>query len=548
MEPKCHNIAVSLENAARDFPNRRAIVVPHTGVSISFAELNDESSRIASGLNQYGLKKGDRVLLLVPFGIDFISIAFALFKAGTVPILIDPGLGRKNVLQCVEESQPKGMVAIPLAHSISRVFRKPFQSVRQRITVGSRWFWGGKTLDDLRRLAESNPNFVETFKDDPAAILFTSGSTGSPKGVLYTHGMFQRQLDTLRSCYGIQPGEIDLPTFPLFALFGVGIGMTSILPEMDFTRPAKVNPEMILQTATAQNVTSAFGSPALWDTVSRHCLKHNRKLPSIKRILLAGAPVPGSLLERFDRILEPESEIHTPYGATESLPVATMERKEVLADTFKKSQKGQGTCVGHVVPGIELKIISITDDPIPQWNDALELPQGKIGEIAVKGPWVTRCYFNREEATRLAKIEDAENSFWHRMGDVGYLDEQNRLWFCGRKSQRVQTAKGTLFTIQCEGVFNTHSRVKRSALVGVGTAGQQKPAIIIELENSGESSGDSSHGELIKELSELGNQYAHTRQVKDILIHPEFPVDIRHNAKIFREQLAEWAIGKISRE
>ncbi|MDP7058549.1 MAG: AMP-binding protein, partial [Nitrospinaceae bacterium] len=138
MEPKCHNIAVSLENAARDFPNRRAIVVPHTSVSISFAELNDESSRIASGLNQYGLKKGDRVLLLVPFGIDFISIAFALFKAGTVPILIDPGLGRKNVLQCVEESQPKGMVAIPLAHSISRVFRKPFQSVRQRITVGSR--------------------------------------------------------------------------------------------------------------------------------------------------------------------------------------------------------------------------------------------------------------------------------------------------------------------------------------------------------------------------------------------------------------------------
>lgn len=352
------------------------------------------------------------------------------------------------------------------------------------------------------------------------------------------------KLEVLRSCYKIQPGEVDLSTFPLFSLFGVGIGMTSILPEMDFTHPAKVNPEKILNTITKYNITSGFGSPALWDTISRYCISNNRHLSSLNRILMAGAPIPGSLIKRFDHILEPKAKIHTPYGATEALPVTSIERKEILEDTLKKSQQGYGTCVGQTVPDIELRIIEITDNSIPEWKDSIELTHGEIGEIAVKGPWVTRNYFKRDNVTRLAKIKDRGNSFWHRMGDVGYIDDKNRLWFCGRKSQRVRTANGTLFTIQCEGVFNAHPKVKRSALVGVGKIENQKPVIIIEPEHFRELKNNSARNSLIKELLALGGQYNHTHQIKDILIYQNFPVDIRHNAKISREQLAQWATCK----
>jgi len=545
MKQALHNIAFSLEHIAQNHPNQTAITESHTGTSISFRELSDESSRIASGLNQYGLKKGDHVLLFVPFSIRFISIVFALFKAEAVPILIDPGLGKKNILKCIRETEAQGIIATPIVHLISKFFPKSFRSLKYKVSTTSCWLWKGRTLKDIGNM--DKPSFAHnaTLSSDPAAILFTSGSTGSPKGVVYTHGMFSLQLDVLRSCYKIQPGEVDLSTFPLFSLLGVGIGMTSILPKMDFTRPAKVDPEKILNTITKYNVTSGFGSPALWDTISRYCISNNRRLSSLNRILMAGAPIPGSLIERFDHILTSKAKIHTPYGATEALPVATIERKEILEETLKKSQQGYGICVGHTVPDIELRIIAIIDDSIPEWEDSIELTHGEIGEIVVKGPWVTQSYFNRNEATRLAKIKDRGNALWHRMGDVGYIDDKNRLWFCGRKNQRVRTADGTLFTIQCEGIFNIHPKVKRSALVGIGENKNQKPVIVIEPEPFSELKNNSARNLLIKELLELGGQNKHTHQIKNVLIYQNFPVDIRHNAKISREQLAQWATQKI---
>ncbi len=530
------NIAHSLEQLARERAESDAIIVPRGGSisKITFQQLDQDANRLADGLRRAGMAKGDRILLMVPAGIDFISLTFALFKLGAVPVLIDPGLGRRNVLNCIATAQPKGMIAIPLAHAARKIFPKAFKGIELNVTVGRRWFWGGATLDQVRNKGDANFQSAQVEPDDDAAILFTSGSTGPSKGVLYSHRMFYQQVELLRRLFGIEAGEMDLPTFPLFALFGVALGMTCVIPDMDPTRPAEVDPEKIIEHIKQYNITNSFGSPALWNTVSRYCLDQKVQLPTLKRILMAGAPVPGNLLERFDRILSKDALIHTPYGATEALPVAALSHREIIDETWQKTREGKGTCVGQAVDGLILKIIKISDEAIEQWHDSLELPDGTIGEVVVQGPWVTRQYFNLENATRLAKICDGEN-FWHRMGDVGYMDEQNRLWFCGRKSHRVQTADGTLFTIPCEAIFNTHEKVKRSALVGVGPAGKQTPVIIIEAE------GTVDQKTLTEELLTLGASHAITKPIRQVRYHPAFPVDIRHNAKIGREQLARWA-------
>ena len=536
------NIAERLREFVEKTPHQKAVVVS-TGrdasgkaryVSLTFQELDRESDRLARGLVEMGVTPGTRLVLMVRPGLEFVALTFAVFKSGAVIVLIDPGMGRSNLFRCLQEVEPEGFIAIPVVHVIRKLKSRLFPRARFNVTVGRRWFWGGPTYETLRGDTWTPFEMPKTRPTDPAAILFTSGSTGPAKGVLYTHRMFFQQVELLRRMFQIEPGEMDLPTFPLFALFGVALGMTCVIPDMDPARPAQVNPQTLIQHIQEYAITTSFGSPALWNTVSRFCLEKNIQLPTLKRIMMAGAPVPGSLLERFDRILSPDAVIHTPYGATEALPVASISHREILDHTWEQTRQGKGTCVGKAVDGLTLKIIKITDDAIDMWNDSLAVPDGTIGEVVVQSPWVTQQYFNLEEATRRAKIRDGE-TFWHRMGDVGYLDEQNRLWFCGRKSHRVQTAEDVLFTIPCEAIFNTHPKVKRSALVGVGPKTNQTPVIIIEAE------GNIDREAVTQELLKLGASHAITRPILKVLYHPAFPVDIRHNAKIGREQLARWA-------
>ena len=483
-------------------------------------------------------------MLLVKPGIDFISLVFALFKAGMVIVLIDPGMGRRNLVRCLEEAQPEGFVGLPIAQAIRVCLRHRFPSARYNITVGRRWFWGGPTLEQLRMTRAADFTPAHTGASDDAAIIFTTGSTGPPKGVLYSHGNFDRQVDEIRDFYQIQPGEIDLPGFPLFALFNAAMEVTTVIPRMDFTRPAAADPRNIIEAAWDWKVTQAFGSPALWNVVGRYCEKHNVRLPTLKRVLSAGAPVPPHVLGRMRQTIHPEGDVHTPYGATEALPVASISASEVLGATASLSQEGAGTCVGRRFPGIEWKVIRISDEPIPELALAQELPPREIGELIVRGPVVTSRYVTRCEANSLHKIRDG-SSAWHRMGDVGYLDEQDRFWFCGRKGHRVLTATGPMYTIPCEAIFQQHERVYRAALVGVGPRGAQRPVIIIELWPEHRIQSRKIARPSLAQLQELAQRYAHTAVIREFLLHPALPVDIRHNAKIFREKLAVWAAARV---
>jgi acyl-CoA synthetase (AMP-forming)/AMP-acid ligase II len=206
---------------------------------------------------------------------------------------------------------------------------------------------------------------------------------------------------------------------------------------------------------------------------------------TLRRVLSAGAPVAAHVLKRMSNCIHPEGEMHTPYGATEALPVASISSTEVVSETAQQTDLGAGVCVGRCFGGIDWRVVGIQDGPIPTIDDATEIPQGQIGELIVHGPVVTTEYVTQTSANCMAKIRDASGGFWHRMGDVGYLDQQNRFWFCGRMSQRVRFAIGQgnakdLFTIPCEAIFNTHPAVSRSALVGVGPRAEQRPVIVIE--------------------------------------------------------------------
>ena len=318
-----------------------------------------------------------------------------------------------------------------------------------------------------------------------------SGSAGLPKGVVYRHRHFVAQIDLLRAAFGIEPGGVDLPTFPPFALFDPALGLTSVIPDMDPTRPARADPRKLLDGMQRFGVDRLFGSPALMDVLARHA-----------------QPLPGL-----------------------------------------RAVSSAGTCVGRPVPPNVVRIIGITDEALPEWSGQLVLGAHAIGEITVAGPSATDEYFRRPDATALAKIrerlDDGGERIVHRMGDLGWFDETGRLWFCGRKSQRVRTAEGTLFTEQVEPVFNTHPQVRRSALVGVGAPGAQRAVLCVELREG----VDRAAGERV--LAELAHQalgLVHTARIAHFLRHPRFPVDIRHNAKIGREQLSRWATDVLRRK
>jgi acyl-CoA synthetase (AMP-forming)/AMP-acid ligase II len=540
-----HNIAETLPNIAEMYPDRDGLICKTAKGyrSWSFKEMDNIANFFARSLSDLGITRGDRVLLMVKPSVEFITLTFALFKIGAVIILIDPGMGYKNLLKCVGKVKPEIFIGILKAHLFKLIFSRPFKTVRTSVCIGRSFGLVGHTLsaDAAERSETYGTQFptVQLKPDDPAAILFTTGSTGPPKGVRYEHGTFQAQLKLIRDYYRIGPDDIDQPAFPLFALFSTALGACSVIPEMNPAKPAQVDPSKFIETIRNKNVTYSFGSPAIWNVVSNYCRKEKLTLPSVKKILMAGAPVPGDLLQRTLSILPADAEIHTPYGATESLPIASITAKEILAETWDKTRKGKGVCVGKALPGIEIKIIKTLDEPIDQLYE-MQLPACEIGEIIVRGPVVTRAYENNDEENRLAKIKD-EDGFWHRMGDLGYLDRNDRLWFCGRKGHRVITKSGTMYTVCCEAIFNEHPNVFRSALVGVGMKEQQEPVLIVELHDRKKDEG------ILTELKQMALQNELTSTIQHFLIHPSFPVDIRHNAKIFREKLSIWADDELKK-
>ena len=545
------NIGKAISQQAAVFPHRDALILPYRnwyGKRIykhySYQYLDQLTEDLAKGILSAGLQPKDRCIIMLKPSLAFFTLTFALFKSGVIPVFIDPGMGFRKLKACLIRSRPVAFIGGNKAHLIRLIFGCPFFPKKLTLTVNS-YFPSCLSLSSLKKIGQkvSGMTLPNIQGEDTAAILFTSGSTGKPKGAEYLHRHFMSQIESLKTNLAIRDGERDLCTFPLFALFAPALGMTAIVPDMNFIRPASVKLKAITDPLSQFQITNLFGSPALIKTLCGQ-MDLKKKLPYLKRVVTAGAPVSPKILAQFKNHLEDQCPIFTPYGATEALPIAITQSTEILEETYNATRTGAGICVGLPVPEIVVMIMKITDSPIKELLETDLLDTEEIGEIIVSGPQVTERYLNDKTSTDDNKIFDRIGSrLFHRMGDCGYLDHHGRLWFCGRKSQRVMVDEHTtLHTIACESVFNEHPLVNRTALVGLGSRPRQKPVLCIESEHRLTFAQKET---ILSAYRQKSSSIPKVKSIQSFLFYQgTFPVDIRHNAKIFRENLTAWAKTK----
>ncbi|WP_084534815.1 fatty acid CoA ligase family protein [Nocardia yamanashiensis] len=538
-------------------PEREAVIYPDGTTAaglpdyrrLTYRELDRWSDTIAQRLTAAGVGTGTRTIVLVLPSPELYAIMLGLLKIGAVPVVIDPGMGVRKMLRCLRAADAEAFIGIPAAHAARVAFRRYFKDVRTVVTVGRRWGWGGPTLASWGRepngaVSQQLPEPAPA--DAPLLIAFTTGSTGPAKAVQMTHGNLSAMVDQVDAARDrVAPGT-SLITLPLVGILDMLMGSRCVLPPLIPSAVGSTDPAHVADAINRFGVRTMFASPAVLIPLLRHLERTGTQLPTLHSIYSGGAPVPDWCIAGLRRVLAEDAQVHAGYGSTEALPMSTIESRELLGGLVERAHRGEGTCIGRPAEGVRARLVAITEEPLPTWEQAaareadLVRTRG-IGELVVAGPNVSTEYYWPRTANIAGKIRDGE-TVWHRTGDLAWIDDEGRIWFCGRKSQRVETAAGPMFSVQVEQVFNTVDGVARTALVGVGARGEQQPVLCVELEAGADPDSVS------VELRKLALEFEVTQAVSVFLFHPEFPVDIRHNAKIGREQLAVWATGQLGKD
>ncbi|MFC4605337.1 fatty acid CoA ligase family protein [Rhodococcus kronopolitis] len=507
---------------------------------VTFGELDEWSDALAERFAAAGMTAGVRTIVLVNPGPELYAILFGLFKTGAVPVVIDPGMGLRPMLRCLAAVNPQAFVGLPQAHAVRVLFRRGFRGVGAKVTVGRRWFWGGQNLAGLgRKPVGERPPTAPAGDDELLMIAFTTGSTGPAKAVELTHGNLAAMLTQTQAVTAVTAEESALVTLPMFGVLYLLLGAQVVLPPLVPSKVGDTDPRHVVDAVNRFRVRTMFASPALLGPLLDHARTHEVVMPTVRAVFSGGAPVPAAVITGLREVLPGDAQVHAGYGATEAIPMSTIESRELLDGLIERAQSGDGTCIGRPVDGVEVRVVAVTDDPIRDWAQAEPLREA-IGELVVRGANVSTRYHWPTTANLTGKITDGDRT-WHRTGDLGRIDDQGRIWFCGRKSQRVETGAGTLHPVQVEQVFNAAPGVARTALVGVGDRGAQRPVLCVEATPGADAAA------VLDGLRERGARFPLTAQIDRFLLHPRFPVDIRHNAKIGREELAVWAATRIDR-
>jgi acyl-CoA synthetase (AMP-forming)/AMP-acid ligase II/pimeloyl-ACP methyl ester carboxylesterase len=528
----------------RDPINGSALHYAHT----TYGELAKLVNQYQRGLANAGLAPGDRVLMLVQPGADFLALSVAIAGRGATPVFVDPGIGLERLTKCIQDAAPHAFIGSPKAHILRHLKRHLFSRLKFYVTAAEWAFSRGKSLGHFKRFANAplSPVPLPVMRNDgvlrannAAMIAFTSGATGTPKGVIFTNEMLAAELKAIRDVLGQQVGGRDLTLLPIFSLFNVALGVASVFPSMPVGKPLALDPAQVVKLVHDLSIDSSFGSPTLWNKIGDYTFRTGTTLPTIKRVFMAGAAVPAATISRVQGVL-PNALVSTPYGATECLPVTFITAPQLTATHRVPAATGEvGTLVGKAVPGVEIRVIKSSLDAIENTDHAVVLPAGEIGEVIVSGENCSPEYLNRADANRLGKILDPERGFWHRMGDLGYLDSAGNLYYCGRKSHSVYTSERAFHSVPIEEIFNQLPKVRRTALVAINSG--KEPALIVEPLPEFWPDTTSKEEAFRAELRQLAARSELTASISTYLFYRSFPVDARHNAKIFREQLQDWA-------
>lgn len=550
--PPFLSVAHRMREFAHLYPKRDAVITTNRNGDYQFqcfAELDQQSDQVAHAFEAAGIVRGTRTILMIPASFDYAVIAFALFKIGATVIVIDPVMGNDKIATCFAKSKAEALIATNQIHFARRMYGWGQDTLRIKVRVGTKMSLSVSeihygSIDKTGRRIYEMPEFDA---HDIISIIYTSGNCGESKGVIYTHRMMAAQAQLIafnqhsRAVHDIDKERVGLVTFPLYILVNASRGISSFIPEMNSAFPGDVKPENVVKPIADFDISSFFGSPALLTTLSRHCLKNNITLPTLRKVMCAGAPLADQTMQDLRAVLSPEANVISAYGALEALMISTIESRELL-ETEAMSAAGKGICVGRPYGGIEIKVIKNTQGPIDHWSDELLVNTDEVGEIVVCGENVADSYFDDAFTTHMHKIPvRGSDRFYHRMGDLGRMDDKGRLWFYGRKNEKISINGNVMYSAAVEGIFNRHPQVMRSALISVNDP-QGQPHAVLVVEPKQRQVHMKGKAAMVEDLRDLAETYYQTRCIRDIWVTTaSMPVDHRHRSKIDHAAVTDWA-------
>lgn len=509
------------------------------GRSVTFGELDELVQRTAEGLfGTGGVQVGDRVAVMIPPGVDLAIALYACWRMGAVPVLIDGGLGPAQMGAAMKVAHPNHLIGIRRALAAARTLRWPGRRIAVEPThrVARRLLGVEHDLASLQD-APSVP-LPAVDPDAEAAVVFTSGATGPSKGVRYSAARIDTQIRTLVEQYNISADDSLVAAFAPFALYGPAMGIPSTVPDMDVSFPGTLTAATLLDAVEAVDASLVFASPAailsVLETLDELGARDRTALDHVRLLLSAGAPVPGHVLRAAVDRLVPNAAAHTPYGMTECLPVADIDLVS-LESLGPDALHHLGVCVGMPVDSVELLI-----DPLDELGVPTGLPTsepGLLGEVWVRAAHQRLGYDRLWHTTHLASPADGT----HATGDIGTIDADGRLWIGGRTGHVIRTATGPVAPTPIERAVDMLDGIRRSAAVGVGPAGAQVVVVIAEMSDAGRRPRQSSLDRIDRIRAAVAE--ATGLDVAACLEVPSLPVDRRHNSKIDRTHLADWATG-----